>query len=99
MGMRVSTIVAAVMTVLLAAGLSHAADLPLNAPLPEKVPPGTTLVVGGPTLETAFRLSGELQKLPFKAGLHHIQRRSGGAGRFSCQCAGCGFGQRHPGDP
>ncbi len=66
MGMRVSTIVAAVMTVLLAAGLSHAADLPLNAPLPEKVPPGTTLVVGGPTLETAFRLSGELQKLPFK---------------------------------
>ncbi len=67
MGLRVSTIVAAVMTVLLAApGVSHAADLSLNAPLPAKVPPGTTLVVGGPTLETAFRLSGELQKLPFK---------------------------------
>ncbi|MEI9988632.1 MAG: ABC transporter substrate-binding protein [Rhizomicrobium sp.] len=66
MGLRVSTIVAAVMAVLLVAPGVSAADLPLNAPLPDKVPPGTTLVVGGPTLETAFRLSGELQRLPFK---------------------------------
>ena len=67
MDLRPSTIVAAVMTVLLAVtGVSRATDLALNAPLPDKIPPATTLVVGGPTLETAFRLSGELQKLPFK---------------------------------
>ncbi len=65
MVLRVSTIAAAVMTALLAPGISRAAELPLNAPLPDKVPPGTTLVVGGPALETAFKLSGELQKLPF----------------------------------
>jgi sulfonate transport system substrate-binding protein len=43
-----------------------AADLPLTAPIPSAVSPGTTLVVGGPTLETLFRVSGEGQKLPFK---------------------------------
>jgi sulfonate transport system substrate-binding protein len=67
MALRVSKIFAAVTTVLLVAlGVSQAADLPLNAPLPDKVPSGTTLVVGGPSLEIAFKLSGELQKLPFK---------------------------------
>jgi sulfonate transport system substrate-binding protein len=45
---------------------AQAASLPANAPLPDAVPPGTVLVVGGPTVQTAFRLSGELQKLPFK---------------------------------
>ena len=43
-----------------------AAPLAANAPIPDKVPPGTTLTVGGTNLETMFRLSGELQKLPFK---------------------------------
>lgn len=37
-----------------------------DAPIPDAIPAGTVLVVGGPTLQTAFRLSGELQKLPFK---------------------------------
>jgi sulfonate transport system substrate-binding protein len=65
MGFRDFTLVAAVALVAMTA-LGRSADLPANAPLPVKVPPDTTLVVGGPTLETAFRLSGELQKLPFK---------------------------------
>ncbi|MGZ5926430.1 MAG: ABC transporter substrate-binding protein [Rhizomicrobium sp.] len=66
MGLRVLTVLAAALAVLLAPGVSGAAELPLTAPLPDKVPPGTTLVVGGPTLETAFKLSGEAQKLPFR---------------------------------
>jgi len=35
-------------------------------PIPDMVPAGTSLTVGGPTLQTMFRLSGELAKLPFK---------------------------------
>jgi sulfonate transport system substrate-binding protein len=38
-----------------------------EAPIAITVPPGTSLVVGGPTLLPMFRLSGELARLPFKA--------------------------------
>lgn len=66
MALRSFTTFLAVTFLCLGSPLAAAADLPLQAPLPSHVPPGTTLVVGGPTLETLFRLSGELQKLPFK---------------------------------
>jgi sulfonate transport system substrate-binding protein len=47
--------------------MSAAAPLAPNASLPDAIPPGTTLIVGGPTLLPMFRLSGELVRLPFKA--------------------------------
>lgn len=43
-----------------------ATPLAPNAPLPTTVPPGTTLIAGGPTLLPMFKLSGELARLPFK---------------------------------
>jgi sulfonate transport system substrate-binding protein len=39
--------------------------LPLDAPIPDTVPPGTELVVGGTTIDLALTLSGERAKLPF----------------------------------
>ena len=38
----------------------------LAAPLPGKVPPGTTLTIGDPITQKALTLSGEVHKLPFK---------------------------------
>jgi len=37
-----------------------------TAPIPDKVAPGTRLVIGDPLIKVALTLSGELQKLPFK---------------------------------
>ncbi|MGW4633163.1 ABC transporter substrate-binding protein [Nocardia sp. NPDC004415] len=52
-------------------GCSGGSETPVgtpDAPLPTEVPPGTTLVVADQQerLQTALRLSGELDKLPFK---------------------------------
>jgi sulfonate transport system substrate-binding protein len=55
--------IAAIAALLMTANVVQAAT---NTSIPDAIPAGTVLVVGGPTLQTAFRLSGELQKLPFK---------------------------------
>ncbi|SDR70925.1 ABC transporter substrate-binding protein [Actinopolymorpha singaporensis] len=41
--------------------------LALNAPLPTTVPKGTTLTIGDPATQKALELSGQIDKLPFKA--------------------------------
>lgn len=52
---------------LCAAGAARAADvLADGAPIPDKIAPGTKLVIGDPQSRVALTLSGELQKLPFK---------------------------------
>jgi sulfonate transport system substrate-binding protein len=52
---------------ILRATSAQAADsLALDAPIPDSVPPGTSLVVGAPTYGLVLKLSGELEKLPFK---------------------------------
>ncbi|RDJ27716.1 ABC transporter [Bosea caraganae] len=47
------------------AGAAAAGPLADNAPIPDKIAPGTKLVVGDPQIRVALTLSGELQKLPF----------------------------------
>lgn len=52
---------------LCAAGAARAADvLADGTPIPDKIAPGTKLVIGDPQIRVALTLSGELQKLPFK---------------------------------
>lgn len=52
---------------LCAVGAAGAADvLADSAPIPDKIAPGTKLVIGDPQIRVALALSGELQKLPFK---------------------------------
>lgn len=50
----------------LLAGPAIAQPLAEAASIPERVPPGTTLVIGDPQTKIALALSGELAKLPFK---------------------------------
>ena len=50
----------------LLAGPARAQPLPESAPLPERIAPGTKLVIGDPQTKVALTLSGELAKLPFK---------------------------------
>jgi sulfonate transport system substrate-binding protein len=50
----------------LLAGPARAQPLPESAPLPERIAPGTKLVIGDPQTRVALTLSGELAKLPFK---------------------------------
>lgn len=45
---------------------SFAETLSDAAPIPDQVPPGTKLVIGDPQTQTALRLSGEIDKLPFQ---------------------------------
>lgn len=45
---------------------ARAAGLPLSAPLPATVPPGTTLIVGDPVTEWIFKHNGWEKKLPFR---------------------------------
>ena len=56
----------AVLAGALAAVSAPAASLPLDAPLPDAVPPGTVLRIGGQYNLLDLKLSGELDKLPFK---------------------------------
>jgi sulfonate transport system substrate-binding protein len=48
-----------------AAAVSVAGALPLDAPLPRAVPPGTTLVIGDPTTERVLEHTGWIKQLPF----------------------------------
>lgn len=50
----------------LAGSPARAQPLPEAAPLPERIAPGTKLVIGDPQTRVALTLSGELAKLPFK---------------------------------
>src|SRR3546814_7953699 len=43
-----------------------AARLPLDAPLPEKIPPGTRLVIGDPTTQRVLQYTGWDKQLPFQ---------------------------------
>ncbi|CAN7664880.1 ABC transporter substrate-binding protein [Bosea sp. LjRoot237] len=54
------------LAVALLASPAAAQSLPETAPIPERVPPGTTLVIGDPQTRVALALSGELARLPFK---------------------------------
>lgn len=51
---------------LFAASAIAADSLPLDAPLPDTVPPGTVLRIGGQYNLLDLKLAGELDKLPFK---------------------------------
>ncbi len=59
---RLTSFLAAVLFAVSARG----ASLPLDAPLPDAVPPGTVLRIGGQYNLLDLKLSGELDKLPFK---------------------------------
>src|SRR4051794_8215513 len=48
-------------------GGDHGPQLALDAPLPDKVSKKTVLRIGDPTTQRALELSGEIDKLPFKA--------------------------------
>lgn len=87
---------ALVTTLCLAPCLSSASELPLQAPLPDKVSPATTLVVGGPSLETLFRLSGEAQKLPFKLVYTTISGGPGVLDAFRAKALDVGSGNDIP---
>src|SRR3546814_1498415 len=54
-----------------------AARLPLVAPLPEKIPPGTRLVIGDPTTQRVLQYTGWDKQLPFQVEWAAI---SGGPG-------------------
>lgn len=48
-------------------GLAHAAQqLPLDAQIPDSVPPGVVLAIGDPTTQRSLEYSGEIKNLPFK---------------------------------
>lgn len=48
------------------ASAHEAPQLPLSAPLPDRVPPGTTLVVGDPLVQRVFQHLGWDKRLPFR---------------------------------
>ncbi len=52
---------------------ADAATLPPTAPVPEQIPPGTTLVIGDPETQQALILSGLINKLPFKVVWANIE--------------------------
>jgi sulfonate transport system substrate-binding protein len=58
---------------------ASAATLPLTAPVPGQISPGTTLVIGDPMTQRALILSGLINKLPFKVVWANI---SGGPQTF-----------------
>jgi len=74
LGRRARRAVAALLaSTILAMNTARAdAGLALDAAIPDSVPPGTTLVVGAPTYGLALKLSGELEKLPFKLEIANI---------------------------
>ncbi|HEX8057009.1 MAG TPA: ABC transporter substrate-binding protein [Novosphingobium sp.] len=55
----------------------EAAGLPLDAPVPDAVPAGTTLVVGDPLTQKVLQHTGWLKELPFRVQFAQI---SGGPG-------------------
>ncbi|MBB4858926.1 sulfonate transport system substrate-binding protein [Novosphingobium chloroacetimidivorans] len=56
---------------------AQAAGLSLDAPIPDKVPAGTTLVVGDPLTQKVLERNGWLKELPFKVQFAQI---TGGPG-------------------
>jgi sulfonate transport system substrate-binding protein len=47
------------------AAVAASGALPLDAPLPQAVPPGTTLVIGDPTTQRVLEHTGWIRQLPF----------------------------------
>lgn len=64
--LRRAVLTATSVLLLAVSGAGAAEKLALDAPLPEEVPPGTTLAIGDPVTQKALELSGELEKLPFQ---------------------------------
>src|ERR1700722_10985398 len=76
--------------------LKGAPEHPTDAPIADTVPPGTTLVVGGPTLLPMFKLSGELAKLPFKVEFTTISGGPGVLDAFRANALDVGAGNDIP---
>jgi sulfonate transport system substrate-binding protein len=74
---------------------AHAADLPLDAPIPDTVPPGTVLRVGGQH-DLEFTLSGERDKLPFKLEFANVSAGPPTINAFHAKALDVGFSNDIP---
>jgi len=92
-GLKMRWLTAAFLGLIVAS--ARAADLPLDAPIPDTVPPGTVLRVGGQH-DLEFTLAGERDKLPFKLEFANISAGPPTINAFHAKALDVGFSNDIP---
>jgi sulfonate transport system substrate-binding protein len=90
-----TTALAVVLFGLFVASARASETLPLDAPIPDTVPPGTVLRFGGQH-DLEFKLSGEADKLPFKLEFVNISGGPGTINAFHAKALDVGFSNDIP---